>query len=256
MGPYAGLELVKNIFDHTLADTDQAHLDVLLLSLPASIADRTEYLLGKNPENPGIQIAEVIRRLEEAGATVVGIPCNTAHADEIFTVTTQNLRQMGSAIRVLSLIDAAVNSVLARFPAISRIGVLSTTGTQRVGIYTRALKNAGLQVIEIDAGMQDESIHPAIVDAVYGIKAQSNPVTARARQDLLSGIRQLKSQGAELVIKGCTEINLAIPETEIEGMPLIDPSVCLARALIEAVNPQKLRPLPAADAPGLMDAPG
>ena len=26
VGPYAGLELVKNIFDNTLADTDQAQL--------------------------------------------------------------------------------------------------------------------------------------------------------------------------------------------------------------------------------------
>ena len=42
---------------------------------------------------------------------------------------------------------------------------------------------------------------------------------------------------------GCTEIGLAIPETEVEGIPLIDPSVSLARALIESINPQKLRPL-------------
>ena len=243
VGPYAGLELVKNIFDNTLADTDQAHLDVILLNMPSSIADRTEFLLGNEVENPGIQIAEVIGRLEKAGATVVGIPCNTAHAGKIFDATKQGLRQMGSAIQLLNLIDEAVKTVTEKFPLFSRVGVLSTTGSHRVGIYAGALRNAGLQAIDIEPEMQMETIHPAIVDPVYGIKAMSNPVTPRARQDLISGIRQLKSQGAELVIKGCTEINLAIPETEIEGIPLIDPSVSLARALIESVNPQKLRPL-------------
>jgi len=243
VGPYAGLELVKNIFDHTLSDSDQGHLDVMLLSVPSSIADRTEFLLGNVSENPGIGIAEVIGRLEKAGATVVGIPCNTAHADEIFTVTKQKLRQMGSAVRLLNLIDEAVKTVRVCFPALTRVGVLSTTGTQRYGIYSKALQNAGLQVREVDADLQAGTIHPAIFDTDYGIKARSNPVTLRARQNLIQGIRQLQSQGAELVIKGCTEINLAIPETEIDGLPLIDPSVSLARALIESIAPQKLKPL-------------
>ena len=243
VGPYAGLELVKNIFDNTLAETDQAHLDVMLLSMPSSISDRTGFLLGSELENPGIQIAEVIGRLEKAGSTVAGIPCNTAHASEIITVTKQRLSQTGSGICLLNLIDEAIKTVKERFPAFTRIGVLSTIGTQQIGIYTMTLQNAGLQACGIDTDMQAETIHPAIYDPVYGIKAQSDPVTPLARQNLLRGVRQLISQGAELVIKGCTEINLAIPETEIEGIPLIDPSVSLARALIESIDPQKLRPL-------------
>ncbi|MBT8073778.1 MAG: aspartate racemase, partial [Xanthomonadales bacterium] len=77
VGPYAGLDLVRNIFDQTLARTDQEHLDVVMLSMPSSITDRTEYLIGQNGENPGLGIADVIKRLEAAGATVAGIPCNT-----------------------------------------------------------------------------------------------------------------------------------------------------------------------------------
>ena len=40
MGPYAGLDLVRKIFDQTTASTDQEHLDVILLSTP-SVPDRT-----------------------------------------------------------------------------------------------------------------------------------------------------------------------------------------------------------------------
>ena len=53
----------------------------------------------------------------------------------------------------------------------------------------------------------------------------------------------LKQSGAELVIKGCTEIALAIPEQIVHGIPTIDPSIVLARSLIKHVNPQKLKPL-------------
>ena len=34
VGPYAGLDLAKNIFDNTLAETDQQHLPLVMLSLP------------------------------------------------------------------------------------------------------------------------------------------------------------------------------------------------------------------------------
>ena len=45
VGPYAGLDLTKKIFDQTLAGSDQEHLPVILVSRPDEIADRTEYLL-------------------------------------------------------------------------------------------------------------------------------------------------------------------------------------------------------------------
>ena len=47
IGPYAGLDLLKKVFDNTLANSDQEHLDTILLSMPSKIEDRTEYLIGK-----------------------------------------------------------------------------------------------------------------------------------------------------------------------------------------------------------------
>ena len=243
VGPYAGLDLVKNVFDNTLANTDQEHLPIVMLNLPATIPDRTEYLLGIVAKNPGFAIAEVLLKMEKMGATVAGIPCNTAHADEILQATRDHLRQMGSQIKLLSLIDEVVKIVRGRFPTFTKIGVLSTTGTNQFGIYTNALLANGLTPVLIEPKMQEEVIHPAIYDPHYGIKAKSDPVEKKARIDLISGIRQLKSQGAELVIKGCTEIALAVPEKTIEDTPLLDPSIFLARALIKQIAPDKLKPL-------------
>ena len=52
VGPYAGLDLMRKVFDQTLAGGDQEHVDALLFSLPSGIADRTEYLEGRVEQNP------------------------------------------------------------------------------------------------------------------------------------------------------------------------------------------------------------
>ena len=241
VGPYAGLDLAKNIFANTVATTDQDHLPVILLSLPHTILDRTEYLLGKAPENPGKAIAEVILQLEKAGATVAGIPCNTAHEKDIFGLVRQVLADNKSEILLLNMVEETVKTIRQDYPQNKKIGVLSTTGTWQFGIYADPLQQAGLQPVTPNPEMQEKVVHPAIYDLTYGIKARSNPVTNKAREDLLAAIDSLQQNGAELIIKGCTEIALAIPEKVVAGVPTIDPSVVLARSLIRNFDPAKLK---------------
>jgi aspartate racemase len=243
VGPYAGVDLTKNVFDNTLANVDQDHLPLVMMSVPETILDRTEYLLHLVEDNPGRAIANVILRMETVGATVAGIPCNTAHATEIFNLTKEVLAEGKTKIILLSMIDETIKAIIAEYPDLKKIGVLSTTGTYQFNIYSEPLKNAGLEPIVPPLDIQERIVHPAIYDKEYGIKAKSNPVTDRARTDLLDMIELLKQSGAELIIKGCTEIALAIPEQIVHGIPTIDPSIVLARSLIKHVNPQKLKPL-------------
>jgi aspartate racemase len=141
------------------------------------------------------------------------------------------------------MIEETIKTIIAEFPNLKKIGVLSTTGTYQFNIYSEPLKNAGLEPIVPPFDLQEKIVHPAIYDKDYGIKAKSNPVTNRAKTDLLEMIELLKQSGAELVIKGCTEIALAIPEQIVHGIPTVDPSIVLARSLIKHVTPQKLKPL-------------
>jgi aspartate racemase len=243
VGPYAGLDLAKNVFDNTLANTDQDHLPLVMMSVPETILDRTEYLLNIVDDNPGRAIAKVILKMETIGATVAGIPCNTAHATEIFNLTKEVLAENESKIILLSLIDETIKAIIAEYPGLKKIGVLSTTGTYQFNIYSEPLTDAGLEAIVPPFDIQEEIVHPAIYNKDYGIKAKSNPVADRARTDLLDMIELLKQSGAELIIKGCTEIALAIPQQIVHGIPTIDPSIVLARSLIKHVNPQKLKSL-------------
>lgn len=242
VGPYAGIDLLKKIFDNTDSQTDQDHLDTILLTLPSQIADRTEYLIGKVRTNPGFQITDVLLKLEQAGATVAGIPCNTAHASQIFNTIQLELAQKQTNIQLFNMIDETVSFISQNYPKLTRIGVLSTTGTYKFELYKSALELRGYEVIRPSFEVQETLIHPAIYAADYGIKAISDPVHPQARADLLEGVALLKKRGAQAIIMGCTEIPLAIPK-QMDNLVMIDPTNILARALIYAYNSTKLKPL-------------
>lgn len=245
VGPYAGTELANQIFGNTIAKSDQEHLSVVLLSQPNIIPDRTKFLLGEETKNPGEILAGLVMSLEKAGCGVAGIPCNTAHAPAIFDVIKERLQQRGSGIQLLHMLEEVVGFLKAEHPTFRRIGVLSTTGTWKTEVYVKLLQESGLTAVVPDEALQAQ-VHDAIYNEKYGIKAQSAPVKDMARQCILYAITELASRGAEAVILGCTELPLAVPEREYRGIPLINPSLILAQALIRAAAPEKLKPLKAA----------
>ena len=242
-GPFAGLDLLSKIVAQTTAVRDQDHLTVASLSQPSAIPDRTAYLLGETALNPGIPIAEQLLLLAQLGAQVAGIPCNTAHAPAIFEEIERRLSVAGSRLRLLHMIAEVGLELRRTYPGVRRVGVLSTVGTAVAGVYPRTLEPMGYEVLAPEPDFLAEVIHAAIYDPAYGIKAQGT-ATPRARQDLLRGVTQLREAGAEVVVLGCTEIPLALPEPVYEGTPLLDTSLILARALIRAVDEGRLQPWP------------
>ncbi|MDZ4702042.1 MAG: amino acid racemase [Rhodothermales bacterium] len=241
MGPYAGLDLVRKVFDETAASTDQEHLPLALLSVPGEIVDRTAYVLGAVDANPAFAIARIALMLEQAGATVAAVPCNSAHAPVIFDVIRSRLAEAGSRLRLLHMIEeTAVHLATLPHPPV-RVGVLSTTSVFRLGLYRDALVRVGIEVILPSAEMQERVVHAAVYDPRYGVKASVNPVSERAREDLADAVAALATRGAEAVILGCTEMPLALPGSNAAGIPLIDPTRLLARALIRATYPGRLR---------------
>ena len=243
VGPYAGLDLMKKVFDNTLSACDQDHVDALLFSLPSGIVDRTEYLEGREEQNPAEAIFGVLSRLETAGATVAGIPCNTAHAAPIFELIREKLDSAGSRIRLLHMINETVDFIKTALPDLRKIGVLSTSGTFHSRVYQDSLESASYEVLLPSEEMQEKLIHPAIYDEEYGIKSVSFPGHPQALQNLETGLNYLEALGAEAVILGCTEIPMALQESAGKGIIAIDPTQILARALIKHAFPDKLKSL-------------
>ena len=237
MGPQAGIDLLQKILNQTKASSDKEHLSINMISIPHTITDRTEYLMGKVDINPAEPISEVICILYNQGATVIGMPCNTAHAKPIFD---EIIERIPKEVKLVHMINEAADYIKKQFPSIIKVGILSTTGTYISNVYPDCLSQYGLNGIQVSEEVQEKYINPAIYSQGYGIKAQSNPVTAQAKKELLKGIDYLDKEGAEIIIMGCTEIPLAIKDNKINGKPLIDSTKILARALILESSPEKL----------------
>lgn len=239
VGPFAGLDLLGKILDQTVAARDQDHLPVVSVSWPGPIPDRTAFLLGETDLNPAYPILGQLRLLAEAGATVAGIPCNTAHAPVIFDVIRAGVAGFARPLRLLHMIAETAAYLTTSYRDVRVVGVLSTTGAWRVRIYPNTLEPFGLRVVTPDEALQ-ATVHAAIYDPAYGIKALGH-ATDRARDDLMEAIATLRAAGAQVIILGCTELPLAFPERVHDGLPLVDPTLVLARALIAAVAPERLR---------------
>jgi aspartate racemase len=243
MGPHAGLDLCTKIFDATRARCDHEHLPVAMLSYPDRIVDRSTFLFDETDENPAYAIADVARNLEAAGATVAGMPCNTAHAPAIFDVVVEDLERTGHAIELINMIDATVDFMSEHMPHVGCVGTLSTLAVYDLKLHRAPMEAAGFDVVVPDEDVKREVVNRTIFDTTFGLKAQMNPVSDRARDNLLTAIRHLRDKGADAVVLGCTELPLAPLVDGMDDFLLIDPTDILARTLIAATYPDKLQPL-------------
>jgi len=241
VGPYASLELCRKIFDQTNSNKDQEHLSVTLMSLPSLIEDRTTFILGKTNINPAYAILMVIEELVSIGAKVIGIPCNAVHAPQIFSIIMENVKKSYSDVKLLNMISEVADFIRVHHPYVRSVGVLSTNGTFKSNVYKDVFIQKGIKVISPNEELQNNVINKSIYDLSYGIKAKSNPVSDIARAGLLEGILHLKRMGAEVVVLGCTEMPLAITESILDGVLIIDSVMVLARALIREVDESRLK---------------
>lgn len=240
MGPGAGIDLSRNIVDQTLADRDQEHLPQILWSVPEWIADRTDFLTGRLTTNPAYRIAQIIAKMESVGVGVVGLACNSAHAPRIFDVVVSEMEAGQSRVRLLHMIREVGWFISQAYPGRIKVGVLGTTGTYFTRQYD-LLAEAGLQVMNLNEEEQ-KKLNLAIYHPVYGVKSVPESTSEKARNVLLSAAASLISQGAEVIVLACTEFPLIYTETAFQNVPVINSTLVLARALIQAHSPEKLKP--------------
>lgn len=245
VGPYAGLDLNKKIFDNMKTNgTDQDFLDVFLLSRSSDITDRTQYLAHKIEENPAEGLFRTALKLEEIGAAVMAIPCNTAHSYTIYNKVKELMNIAGCKATLLHIVEETHNFLETYHKDIKKIGLLGTLGTYETKLYENYFKQKGIFEIVIPNRLGQENCHNAIYDLEYGVKAFSSPITQKAKNAFEEEIVKFTKDGVEGVILGCTEIPLAFEEERyFSDALLIDPTDILARALIKTVDIEHLKAL-------------
>ena len=218
MGPEATADFYLKLVRATPATRDQEHLRVLIWSDP-TIPDRTEALLTHGADPTPALIAGA-RLLKEAGAGMLAVPCNTAHA---FLKTVQ----AEVDIPIIHMIEETAKYVQQLSPTVQKIGLLSTTGTQKAGLYQSWLDRKGVTVISPDMAGQD-----LVMDSIRAIKAGKTasavrPLFTKAALDLIDA-------GAQAIIGGCTEVPVGLSGNDIP-VPFIDPAEILAAAVVRRV---------------------
>lgn len=231
LGPAATLDFVAKVLAATPATRDQEHLHLLIDNDPR-VPDRNRAAAGAGP-SPGPALAAMARRLERAGADLLVMPCNAAHAwrAEIEAAT---------RLPFASMIDEAVAATLRARPGAATVGVLAAAGTLDAGLYRDALAARGVMGLE-PAGPQRERF----MDLLYRIKAGDTGAEARAAMRELAA--ELVAAGAEAVVAGCSEVPLVLGPEDVTA-PLVDATAALAAATVAYARRE--RPLPVRPAGG------
>ncbi len=215
VGPLSTAYFMEVVIRMTDASSDQEHLDMVVLN-HTEIPDRTDYILDPRNPNPSPMMQEDARKLERLGADVIVTPCNTAH---------YFYAELASAVQVpfLHMIDET--ALLLRQCRCKRAGILATNGTIASGLFQQSLASQGIEAV-----LPSPRCQQAIMELIYqGIKA-GLPLDAGLFR---SAADELRAEGCERIVLGCTELSLLKKEYGLDPFYL-DAMEVLAMRSIEA----------------------
>nr|MDT0250712.1 amino acid racemase [Endozoicomonas sp.] len=215
MGPLATVDFMQKVIALSQATTDQEHMPMLVHNVP-QIPDRSTCIL-QGGEDPFPALLGGLKRLEQAGAQCIVIPCNTAHY--WFSAL-----QEQASVRMISIVDVVCNE-LSRL-GIRQAGLMATNATIAADIYKKRIQKINGQcLVPDDLGQQQ------VMTAIYDIKADRLEQGAQGMEAIFN---TLIDAGAEAVILGCTEIPIGLAVTAREQpQRCIDATALLARACVD-----------------------
>lgn len=217
VGPLAGADVYHKMLAYAAtaydAREDNEYPDILLLNHGISGVDNTAQL----SEHFMNELVSMTSRLQSAGATIIGIACNTAH------IYYDNLPQKtGSAtIHLLDAVAAELDS------STDRALLLSSSTTKKLALYDRYLQIHAVEYQILPAGLQ------SIIDTVIQhVMAYQLPDSGHLLDTVLSYALQ---KGYTTIIAGCTELPLAFAQAKLsERFTVVDPNAILAHHLVDA----------------------
>jgi aspartate racemase len=170
----------------------------------------------------GEQLAHAAQKVEAAGADFLLICTNTMHK-------VAHVLNEAVDIPLLHIADPTAEKIKSQ--NFNTIGLLGTSFTMEEEFYKGRLENKhGLTVI-IPSPEDRRLIHTVIFEELCRGK-----ISTESRMAFLDIIEKMRSQGAEAVIEGCTEIDMLLSQNNT-AIPLFDTTalhveqaVCLALA--------------------------
>lgn len=213
MGPAATALLFQKLIDYTDAKCDAEHMHIMIDNNTA-IPDRTTAILN-GEDTPALCIVESGRKLEQCGAELLLIPCNTSHY--FYDYIQHNL-----SVPVVNMIAETARVCLEN--GYTKVGVLATTGTCNTHTYTRELMKFGIEAVYPDGEGQAK-----VMEIIYDQVKAGRKINV---QILDQTLKKMTSEGVQAFILGCTELPFAIKNGDF-GYHFLDSLDILARRAVE-----------------------
>ena len=190
LGPMATVYFYEMLTEHTKAERDQDHID-MVISSRATTPDRTAYILGQSDENPLPIMVEEANRLIRSGAEVLVLPCNTAHYfyEEL---------NRSTGVPIIHIIEETAAYCAAA--GMQKVGILATEGTVRSGVYADVCRRFGIEAVT-----PSEEGQAVLSDLIYGQIKKGLPPDMEA---FFAVAAPLWEVGCQTLILGCTELSL------------------------------------------------
>lgn len=220
MGPDATVEFMGRIVKATPARDDADHLRMIVDNNPR-IPSRIKALIEGTGEDPGPALEAMAQGLARAGATVLAMPCNTAH---------HYLPRIAGAVDVpvLDMVGLSVGRLRALVPA-GTVGLLASPALRRIGLFDTRLAAAGLAVLH-----PDETEEAAILALIRAVKRGQVPPEALEAYREIAG--RLVARGADALAIACTELSV-VGGLDGAGVPVVDTLDVLVEAVLAQCLP-------------------
>jgi aspartate racemase len=157
--------------------------------------------LNKKDDHAGVfkLVLEASQKLKTASVDFLILCANTLHqyADELEKLID---------LPIVHIAEAAANEIKKQ--NITTVGLLGTKFTMEMDFYTKKLEAAGIESL-VPQKPERDFIHSAIMDEL--LKEEFKNETKRK---FLNIIDELKSDGAQGIVLGCTEIPLLIKQND------------------------------------------
>lgn len=217
LGPLATVYFMDMVVKMTDAEIDQEHISMIVLN-HAAIPDRTEFILDNTKPNPLPMMVEDAKKLEAAGADYVVMPCNTAHF--FYEQIQRNIN-----IPMLNIIEETVRYAVEKTDGLKKLGILATKGTISAGAYQNMCERFG-----IDWAVPSLNDEQSLMNIIYNQVKAGKQVNI---DEFLRIIENMKADGCDAVVLGCTELSVINKDYRLERKDVIDSLKVLACRSIE-----------------------
>lgn len=209
MGSRAASLLFNKIIDLSPAIKDQEFIEILLHNNVA-IPDRTRAIV-YNEACPLKELTRSVHLFTEQNIDLIIMACITSH----YYLKTLQSR---TSIEILNPVRLMKEYLLKHYMKVGKVGLLATTGTLNAMLFQDEFTDSGIEIITLN----EEDQENLFMRAVYmenGLK--SSIISPRAINLLFQTVPRLLEQGAEVIIGGCTEVQIAMQQNSLP-VPYVD----------------------------------